>query len=568
MKCTSSLLGVLVGGCVSVSALAANLPTKNPYLADSVYAVGHVDSAQQDSVKVAGPMDSTRALKPSEIEYTPTGPAYFGMSTSGEYLDNKRVLWGNGLDRIVKLDHETHELLTTYYLPDAEKRYTEQDADEAIAVFEADNDGISAIYAGFQQAQKLKSLTSIYTLLDHTNTYFVSDKRGFMTAYGDAKPGVRESKIEPKRTFNFPAQITGYGMGINMTYDGWLVTVTENGELLAIKPDFSEYRVGKLQHSEGAAEKKTGRTGYAWVRNGLAIDDDGSIYVASQEYMHKVKWTGDGFSTSEADGAWAVPYDNTWGHGSGATPSLMGFGEEDQFVVITDGAERMNLMLYWRDQIPADWAALPGQPRRVAGIAPVTMGEQNLQKIQSEQSVVVGGYGAIVVNNKARNIPWYMPEQAATLLISFMGSNPKHQPYGVQKFAWNPETRTLDTAWVNNSVSSPSCVPIISHGSNSVYLIGARDNKWTLEALDWDSGESSFHYVIGGQRYNPFFSGALLDEAGRIHYGGPWGRVRLNPELPKVEAPESSDAVDAVVAEPTTADVVEAIADERDPVGA
>jgi hypothetical protein len=35
--------------------------------------------------------------------------------------------------------------------------------------------------------------------------------------------------------------------------------------------------------------------------------------------------------------------------------------------------------------------------------------------------------------------------------------------------------------------------------------------------------------VIGGQRYNPFFSGTEIDEAGRIHYGTPWGRVRLAP---------------------------------------
>jgi hypothetical protein len=68
-----------------------------------------------------------------------------------------------------------------------------------------------------------------------------------------------------------------------------------------------------------------------------------------------------------------------------------------------------------------------------------------------------------------------------------------------------------------------------------VYLIGARDNQWTLEAMDWSTGESEFHYVIGGQRYNPMFSGTLLDEEGRIHYGTPWGRVRLNPELPERE---------------------------------
>ena len=49
----------------------------------------------------------------------------------------------------------------------------------------------------------------------------------------------------------------------------------------------------------------------------------------------------------------------------------------------------------------------------------------------------------------------------------------------------------LRNAWVNESVSSPNCVPIVSAGSNLAYLIGARDNQWTLEALDWTTGASA-----------------------------------------------------------------------------
>jgi len=93
---------------------------------------------------------------------------------------------------------------------------------------------------------------------------------------------------------------------------------------------------------------------------------------------------------------------------------------------------------------------------------------------------------------------------------------------------WNPGNRRLEQAWVNTAVSSPSCVPVVSHISDRVYLIGARNNRWTLEAIDWQTGESAYHSIIGGQRYNPIYSGTLLDEAGRIHYGGPWGRIRLN----------------------------------------
>jgi len=100
----------------------------------------------------------------------------------------------------------------------------------------------------------------------------------------------------------------------------------------------------------------------------------------------------------------------------------------------------------------------------------------------------------------------------------------------MHKIVWNGETLSTDKeAWVNSEVSSPSTVPIVGVGSKTAYLIGARNNKWTLEAMDWDTGESKFHYVIGGQRYNVLFSGTLIDMDGRIHYGTPWGRVRLVP---------------------------------------
>jgi hypothetical protein len=521
-----TLLAAALLFCHSVTAF--EMPPKNPFLADSNYAMGHGDSAQQDAVPQAGPMGPTRALEASELQYTFTGPGFFGITTSGVYPDGRRVFWGNGLDRLVKLDYDSYEVVAEAFFADAE-RYTPGQSEQAIAGFDEDNDGIFAIYNAYSEAQKLRNLSNIYTLLDRDNTYYVGSKSGLITAYGDRDPRDSHSAIVELRQFRLPPQVTGPVMGLNMTYDGWLVAATEHGYLVAIKRDFSDYRVIRIRHAEGAENKSTGRAGYGWIRNGFAIDRDGGIYIASQEHMHKVVWTGDRLSVDEKDGAWSEPYLNGWGHGTGATPSLMGFGEEDQFVVITDGQPQMNMVLFWRNAIPADWQQLPGAPsRRIAGQLPVTMDDPDLTEIQSEQSVVVAGYGALVVNNHPRNIPWYLPRQAATLLISFLGSNPRYQPYGVQKFQWDPVAHSLQPEWVNSAVSSPSSVPIVGVGSNTVYLIGARDNRWTLEAMDWDSGESRFHYIIGGQRYNVLFAGTLLDEDGRIHYGTPWGRLRLN----------------------------------------
>jgi hypothetical protein len=535
VKTISKLVVALVFTIIQLPvSVAAVLPPKNSWLADSIYALGHGDSAQQDAVAVAGPSGPSRALSPNEIQYRHVGPAHFGAQISSPYPNGKRVFWGNGLDRIVKMDHDSFVVLDEYIF-DPNVRYSAAQADEAIEYFDDNNDGFFGIVRAYREAQKLRDLSGVYTVLDRDNIYYIGSKEGVISAYGDKVAGDQSSAIEKKREFKLPAGVTGLMVGMNMTFDGWLVVATEHGWVVAVKRDFSEYRLAKMRHSDGAEQKATRATGYGWVRNGFAIDKDGGIYIASQAHIHKLVWTGSAISTQESAGAWVEPYNNEWGHGTGATPSLMGFGGEDQFVVITDGAELMNVTLFWRNTIPEDWKQIESTPSfRIAGLLPANMGNPDISAIQSEQSVVVAGYSALVVNNKPRNAPWYLPERAQTLLISFLGSNPRYQPFGVQKFEWNPENKKLEMAWVNNDVSSPSCVPIISYASKRVYLIGARDDQWTLEAIDLDTGESDFHYVIGGQRYNVLFAGTLLDEDGRIHYGTHWGRVRLVPgnELP------------------------------------
>ena len=512
-------------------AQAENRPPKNPYLADSSYAMAHGDSAQQDSVAQKGPTGPSRTLGAADIDYRHLGPAHFGAVISGVYADGRRVFWGNGIDRIVKMDHDTYRVLDEYFFPGA-IRYDAAQADESIASFDKSNSGFWAIYRAFKAMSKLRDLSNLYTLLDREHVYYVGSNQGLITAYVDAEPEDSRSPIIKHAEFQLPAYITGPVMGLNMSYDGWLIVATEHGYMAAIKRDFSDFRSIRLLHSEGAEDKATGPTGKGWIRNGFAIDDAGGVYIASQDHMHKVIWTGDAFSTDPATGAWTAAYRNGKGEGTGATPSLMGFGHEDRFVVITDGDALMNLVLFWRDAIP-DTISDAGQPlpgalnRRIAGILPVDMDDPELEAIQSEQSVVVSGYGALVVNNNPRGLPWYLPAQAGSLLSSVLGSNPEYQPFGVQKFEWNPQGQVLQESWVNKQVSSPSSVPIVSAGSNMVYLIGARDNRWTLEALNWSSGESEFHQIIGGQRYNVLFAGTMLDEKGRIHYGTPWGRVRI-----------------------------------------
>ncbi|MBW2161808.1 MAG: hypothetical protein JRH14_17890 [Deltaproteobacteria bacterium] len=526
-------------------------PPKNPFLADSIYAIPHGNSAQQDSTLLAGPMGPTKTLGDEERNYQQIGPGHFGIYISSRYADGSRVVWTNGADRIAKLSHDTFEVLAEYPLdPDNFPAATDEQIDAAIDALDSNNcnEGIESqscmdliAQASALASRYLTGLSGVYAQLDSDHTLYVggSDR---VTAYGEVDPADPTSAIEVKRVWpagdtNLSDIVPGGLVGFNMTFDGWIVIVTDLGWMVALSRDFQHVHTVQLNFAERDAQAHNDRVasqvpplrGFNWVRNPMAIDQEGGIFVASNDHMHRVMWMGDAFSLREEDGAWTEPYSNSRGLGTGATPSLVGFGDEDQFVVITDGDEVMNMTYFWRDAIPEGWEQLAGMPsRRIAGQLPANFGDPNATEAQSEQSVVVAGYGAVVVNNQARNIPENFTGQTVLLFSSFLGNDPLFQPFGMQKFEWDPEAQKLKEVWANTTISSPNSVPYISRDSEMVYTVGARDGLWTLEGVDFCGGRSNFHYVVGGSRYNSLFSGVHLDQGGWIIYGNPFGKLRLD----------------------------------------
>jgi hypothetical protein len=466
------------------------------------------------------------------LSYQHLGPAHFGLAISPQYPDSSRVIWSNGGDRISKLDYETLEVIDELFLTDTP--LSEAQADAEIELLDSKS-GLELAQQSLDNAVKYLSagISGVYYLLSADNVLYVGGSESFL-AYADVDPLDQRSAIELRDEWVRPAGIGGNFVTANMTHDGWICTVTDEGWVVLLKPDFSEYHSIQMVGSENAPEHNQKmldegrRPGSAsWVRNGPAIDEQGGIYIPSLEHMHKVIWDGARLSTDPADGAWVAQYRNGSGIGTGATASLMGFGEEDRFVVITDGDEVMNMVLFWREEIPQDWEQLEGAPdRRIAGQLRADIGDDDAEAVQTEQSVVVGGYGAFVVNNAPTSFPSPVFERFPAVLAGFAGRDPEFTPLGIQKFEWDPQARELREAWVNREISSANSVPVISTGSNLVYTVGARDNQWTMEAIDWDTGESAFHYVTGSNRYNTLFSGLFLDEEGRVLHTTIFGLLR------------------------------------------
>lgn len=540
----------------------------NPYLADSVMPIGHFNSGQTSGVEIAGPTGPSAdlSMENGDLTYTHLGPGHFGMAISGEYPNGKRVIWSNGAERISKLDYDTLEVISEYFLEDSpiyknnQGPISAEQADSDIKRLDRmptfRNSGMLTVMAGIPLAKEYygAGLAGVYFLLSSDNVLYVGGKDSII-AYADEDPSDPKSPIIKKAEWRKPAEIKGGFNSMNITYDGWIVSTSDDGWVVMIKRDFSDYRSMQLSGAEVAAAWNQHmldigrRQGAAtWVRNAPAIDNKGNIFVASLQHMHKIVWNGDQLSKNPVDGAWVEPYSNKGditvsfddiidpssgkpftftdvNVGTGATVSLLGFGDEDKFAVITDGDKLMNMTYFWREDIPEGWKQLPNAPsRRIAGMLPANFGDPNRIEAQTEQSVIVGGYGTFVVNNAPASKPLEKaPDGAYTGLAGF---HPDFTPYGVQKFEWDPHAQELQAAWVNTEASSPNSAPMVSTGSNVVYTMGAHDGQWTLQGIDWMTGKTKFMWTIGSSRYNTQYSGILIDQEGRIVHTTIHGIVR------------------------------------------
>jgi hypothetical protein len=507
-------------------------PPRNPFLADSCYAMAHGRCDQQDNSPVAGPAGPTRVLTDDDVDYEWLGPGHFGGLISSPYPDGRRVIWSNGRQQIVKLDYGTLRLRAAF--PVSEEAMVDvASMEQAVAALDERSGDAAIGHAVDLTLQFMTGLDGVYSALDRDNTLFVGRKSSAV-AYAEANPSDPASPIVEKGRWEKPADITGLFVGVNMTFDGNLVLTTDHGWVVCLARDFSWYDAVQLRHSEIAADwcaeqaAARGNTAYGWVRTSCCVDDGNGVYVSSRDHTHKVVWTGSRLSIDEADGAWTAEYSNGTGNGSGTTPSLMGFGGDDRFVVIGDGDRVVNITLLWRDEIPSDWQQLPNAPsRRIAGIGPANMGKPDLEDIQTEQSITVSGWGAMTVNNDPPTMPAALPETAKRMLPFFLGHDPAYTPHGLHKYEWDPGRRELREAWINTEVSSPNSVPFVSEGADLVYTCGVRDRRWTIEAVNWTTGESAFHYVVGGSKFNTLGSGITLDEEGRLLYGTIFGKVRI-----------------------------------------
>lgn len=462
--------------------LATYEPLCSGGFGDTDWPGSHRGSYAQGSSPLPGPDPRAEVV----AEHIDIRGAPIIVSFTAPYEDGGRAIWATAVGddaAIVKVDHESFSVIDTY-VP------SEREVDPPIIPV-----GVSGAYSAI-----------------HGDNRFIVGRDRFVSVFGDAVDGDRSSPIALLRRIFLPDEaFCGHGdviAGISFTYDRQLTFVTERGNLFVIPADAATEDLTEVPVAYTNDEcESTGSSDRVMVSNSIAVDEHGGIYVVTGEAVHRFNWNGTSLTS-----VWQAAYDSDeevastirLGPGSGSTPSLMGTAlDDDRFVLITDGQALMNLVLFWRDDIPADWEPIaPGKDRRIACEVPIRFGDPDATAAISEQSVAVRGYAAVVVNDLLTNptiVEGDGPLVATiqNVISSFEGEIPEKAPFGLERVDWDPETRTCSTVWANPDVSMPNGVPGISATTGLVYGVGQRGGEWGLEGVDFETGASALWIPAG-----------------------------------------------------------------------
>jgi hypothetical protein len=307
-------------------------------------------------------------------------------------------------------------------------------------------------------------------------------------------------------------------IGIGMTYDGNLAVVAP-GVIAVLDRDF---KLLDMLPIPGEA-----------VDNSIALDKTG-IYLVTSKRMLKAAWNGKKLSIDEKDGGWSAGYNNmdpkvaiakgAISRGSGTTPALMGFGDdEDKLVIIADADEKgTNLVAYWRDKIPSDFKQIPGtKSRRIAGQISI-----KISFLTIEPSPNVLGYEVAVLNTSypepVKASPW------GNALLSGLTRKP---PLGIEKFIWNPRENRFERSWTNYQIDNSDIgVGVISVPNRMLYTVHRDAGKGVLVGLDWATGiiKATWRMPTDSAVWGSYGNIISFAEDGDMLAGGLFGIKRWN----------------------------------------
>ncbi|WNC74182.1 hypothetical protein RGQ13_09370 [Thalassotalea psychrophila] len=532
-KTILSLAITLAATTVMANDLPINQPEKNQWLIDSVYPTSHHNPAQTDASPIAGPSEG-KVLKASDVK---TIPGLFNSQPVVKNIGDQRILIEGGILGLRKINAtgEKFEEISFMPYPGFEK-YAEMATESELNDIVKELDKARSAHddaAILKLSKRMQEIgfsfrtiaNGVYHLIDKDHNHYAV--YGGVNVIKTTDNGVADAPLSIVKTADITAslpenlrkQVTRV-VGIGMTYDGD-IAVAAPGMIALLDRDLNMkgYVTFPGEH----------------VDNSIAIDETG-IYAVTSENMYKVVWTGDKLSFDEKDGGWISPYDTidaetalkmgAASRGSGTTPALMGFGDdEDKLVLISDAdREGAKLVAFWRDEIPADFKQIPGtDSRRIAGEIRIDVSDLTV-----ETSPVVNGYGTVLFNGAYKE-----PSSALGDIFGnmFTAGVTRLAPRGIQKFEWDPESNTFSKTWTDISTdNSDWMVPVVSAKSNMIYTPSKTGLRYEYVGLDWTTGEVKARWPMPttSSHYNLSLGIAYFLDDGDMIVGGYFDTKRID----------------------------------------
>ena len=340
-----------------------------------------------------------------------------------------------------------------------------------------------------------------YCLLAHDGTYYAATRTS-LQAYNNEVPFDFSTAIVKTGEYVIPGlQEDEHIVGLTITHDdidnAFLIFATSLGGVGGVSLNFKKST--NFYHIPGI--EKVARPDH-FVSNSIGMGGlEGGIYVCTSYSMTRLNWDP---INQNIWLAWNTPYGNGqdewyWGRmgpGCGTSPTIVGPNNgKPEFVLINDGETPTNILFY------------DVNTGELVGKHVVSFGSKDANfNSTTEQSIVVKGYKAVVVNNWVADVvtpfcaDWFSKLPVTEAL--------KHEcPFlfgsyvnGVEQFEIDPNTRQVRSVWSNSHVSCSSSVPVVSE-DEVLYCLGKRKpavglEKFTIEAMDWNTGRSLFNVEL------------------------------------------------------------------------
>ena len=302
--------------------------------------------------------------------------------------------------------------------------------------------------------------------------------------------------------------------GISMTYDGHLVAAASGGVFVF------DRELALVDHVFFPGEH---------LENGIAVDEK-RIYVTTSKHMYGLAWDGKTMSAEAERGGWQSAYDvmpegeamklGAASHGSGTTPTLMGFGDdEDHLVVISDGhPEGAQIVAFWRDEIPEGFEQKPGtRSRRIAGQLRIPDARTTI-----EASPVAYGYGVLMIDSTYPE-PAPVPYPLNVFTNALTAGITREAPRGMHKFDWLPDEDRFVLDWTLEHIDNTDWMPPgVSPQTGLAYLAHKEDGRYEYQAVEWDTGKlvARWRFPDDSVRWNTWGGMTSLLEDGDLLLGG------------------------------------------------